>query len=348
MDVAGALRVQGSACERLGSPLYARLLATAAADMAAEGRLSHLLGDWSGDPVADAVALRLMGGLHRAVLRGDAPELARHYPTAGGSPTSPECEHVFLKAASRHLPVVEEALTRPPQTNEVGRAGVLIGGLLEISRIAGQPLRVREIGASAGLNLLLDLFHYDVGTGEWGDPASPVDVATEWRGATPSLDTPLVIESRAGCDLAPLDVADSDDAERVASYVWADQVDRYRRVVGAIELARRHPVTVAATGAGDWLTAELAEPVAGATTVVMQSVMSQYLSAEARSRVRRTIRSAGTRATADAPLAWLRFEPGARSFELRLALWPHGVELTLADAHPHGTWARWFVGSEPR
>lgn len=348
MDVAGAFWLQASACERLESPLYARLLAAAATDIEAEGAVHDLVGHWRGDPVADALALRLMGGVHRAVLRGDAPELARHYPTAGGIPAWPECERVFLETAGRRLPVVVEALTRPPQTNEIGRAGVLIGGLLEIERIAERPVGLREIGSSAGLNLLLDLFHYDLGAAEWGDPDSPVDVVIEWRGTPPDLRRALRIESRAGCDIAPLDVDTPGDAERVTSYVWADQVDRYRRVTGAIELARRHPVRVAAVAAGDWLADELAEPVPGVATVVMQSVLSQYLSAEARSRLRRTIRSAGRRATPDAPLAWLRFEPGARHFELRLALWPQGAELLLADAHPHGAWAEWFVGAEPR
>jgi hypothetical protein len=347
MDVAGAFRLQAAACERLGSPFYAALLQAAANDVAAEGAVHDLVGGWNGDPVADAVALRVMGGVHRAVLRGDAPELAGSYPTAGGSPVWPASATAFLETVRRRLPVVAEALTRPPQTNEIGRAGALIGGLLETARIASLPLRVREIGASAGLNLLLDLFHFDLGAAEWGNPASPVNVATEWRGAAPALDTPLVIESRAGCDIAPLDVGTTDDAERVASYVWADQLDRYHRVVGAIDLARRHPVHVATAGAGDWLAAELTKPVTGVATIVMQSVMSQYLSAEARSRVRRLIRGAGRRATPDAPVAWLRFEPGARHFELRLALWPQGVDLMLADAHPHGAWAEWFVGSEP-
>ena len=37
----------------------------------------------SGDSV---LALRLMGAVHRLVLRGDAPGLAAHYPSVGGSP----------------------------------------------------------------------------------------------------------------------------------------------------------------------------------------------------------------------------------------------------------------------
>lgn len=348
MDVASALRLQASACRRLGSPLYGSLLAATADDVEAEGSVAELIGGWQGDPVADAVALRMMGGVHRAVLRGEAPDLARHYPTAGGTPDWPACVYRFLEVAAARHPVVAEALERPPQTNEIGRAGVLIGGLLEIARLTARPLRLREIGTSAGLNMLLDRFRHDFGVAAWGDAGSPVTVATAWRGTPPDLDAPLVIADRAGCDVTPLDVGDPDDAERIRSYVWADQVDRHQRIVGAIELARTHPPTVVAAAADDWLATELeaaAEP--GATTVVMQSVVGQYLSADARSRIRRLIRDAGGAATRDAPVAWLCFEPGSRHFELRLSLWPPGLDLTLADAHPHGAWANWFVGSEP-
>lgn len=245
--------------------------------------------------------------------------------------------------------MVDEAVARPPQTNEIGRAGVLIGGLLEVARITGLPLRLRDIGASAGLNLLLDRFAYDLAIGGWGDPSSPVHLRTPWSGVPPSLGTPLSIIDRKGCDITPLDVKDPLDAERVKSYVWADQVERFKRTEAAIDLARQTAVTVAQAAAGPWLGNELSMLLPGATTVVMQSVVTQYLSARDRRSVRQTIRTAGRLATHEAPLAWLRFEPGPRRwFELRLALWPLGVDLTLADAHPHGVWARWFVGSEPR
>ncbi len=85
-----------------------------------------------------AVGRRPPGGPARRRPRAGPP-----HPTAGGIPAWPECERVFLETAGRRLPVVVEALTRPPQTNEIGRAGVLIGGLLEIERIAERPVRLR-------------------------------------------------------------------------------------------------------------------------------------------------------------------------------------------------------------
>ena len=278
MEVAHAFRLQAAACERLESPLYAKLLATAADEIEAGAPLRALVVEWDGDPVRDALALRIMGGVHRAALRGDAPDISAHYPTTGGTPRWPACADAFLDVVNRRLPVVDEAVARPPQTNEIGRAGVLIGGLLEVARITGLPLRLRDIGASAGLNLLLDRFAYDLAIGGWGDPSSPVHLRTPWSGVPPSLGTPLSIIDRKGCDITPLDVKDPLDAERVKSYVWADQVERFKRTEAAIDLARQTAVTVAQAAAGPWLGNELSMLLPGATTVVMQSVVTQYLS----------------------------------------------------------------------
>jgi hypothetical protein len=60
------------------------------------------------------------------------------------------------------------------------------------------------------------------------------------------------------------------------------------------------------------------------------------------------VRTAAERATRDAPLAWLRFEPdhldtGAGPFRLHLSTWPDGAERVLAEAHPHGPPVRWLA-----
>ncbi len=327
------------------SHLYAKLLEVAVDDMEAGGIVTSVIDHWNRNPVDDAVALRLMGGVHRSVLSGGAPRLAAHYPSVGGEPTFPECGAAFIEAIREHVPELREGMQHPPQTNEVGRAGVLLGGLLEIARITGLPLRLLEFGASAGLNLQLDKFRYDFGAVGWGDPESPVRVDIPWRGTWPDPTTDLLITERAGCDAAPIDVGDPAQALRLVSFVWADQLVRFRRTEAAITLAQAAPVVIDRASASAWLAGRLAAPAAGVVTVVMHSAVVQYLGTEERRAVDTVWREASGRATPEAPIARLSFEPGQEHFDLRMRLAPRGVSSTLATAHPHGAWAEWYSGS---
>src|SRR5918912_144519 len=87
--IARRLRRQADSCRPLGSPLYAGLLERAAADAEAGGVVAHVLEGRDLDPAGSALAFRLMGAVHRLVLEGKAPTLARHFPTAGGRPGEP-------------------------------------------------------------------------------------------------------------------------------------------------------------------------------------------------------------------------------------------------------------------
>ncbi len=342
VETVHAFRLQSAACGKMGSDLYRRLLLAAADDIAAGGELASVVGTWDGDPVTDAVPLRLLGGVHRLVLRGDAPGLAFHYPTVGGRPSWPGCTAEFFAAVRTNPVAIRAALSRPPQTNEIGRAAPLIGGLIEVTTMLGAPIRLLEIGASAGLNLLLDRFRFELGDGlGFGPPSSPVVVVSEWTGRIPTLDRPINVVAREGCDPNPIDVRRPEEVERLLCFVWADQLDRFERLGQAIELARPAPAPVAAAPASGWLPKHLATPHPGAVTVVMQSVTSQYLSAAERHRVLTEVRAAGAAATREAPVAWLRMEPGPRTFELTLSVWPQDVHLTLAEVEAHGRWVRW-------
>ena len=74
-------------------------------------------------------------------------------------------------------------LTQPPQTNEVGRAAALYGGLLQLVDAVPLPVRLFEIGASGGLNLRADHFRYDLADGtSFGAVDSPVVFDEAWSG----------------------------------------------------------------------------------------------------------------------------------------------------------------------
>ena len=125
------------------------------------------------DPGPSGLALRLVGSVHRLVLAGSAPELAAYYPTVGGTWSSQASEAVLAFLAARG-DEVRPLLDQAPQTNEVGRAAALVGGLLRLTERWPLPVRLWEIGASGGLNLQADRFRISGSAGAWGDPASPV------------------------------------------------------------------------------------------------------------------------------------------------------------------------------
>ena len=135
----------------MGSALYARLLAGLEADHAAGGLTTQLLEGRSERPIHEAVVLRLLGAAHRLVLEGRAPELARFYPSAGGTDEG-DPTPAFLAAVAAHRPEVEAAMTRGVQTNEVGRAAVLAPGFALIARRATSTVADaggRELGRAA-------------------------------------------------------------------------------------------------------------------------------------------------------------------------------------------------------
>ncbi|HEX6238676.1 MAG TPA: DUF2332 domain-containing protein [Acidimicrobiales bacterium] len=343
---------QRDACARLGSALYARLLEAVAADVAAGGPCAAVLVPASRerDPLASALPLRFLGAVHRLVLDGRAPALARHYPSAGGSP-GPTLVDDFLATVGELRTDIAARIGHGVQTNEVGRSAALAPGFVEVARRCGLPLRVLELGASAGLNLRWDHYWYDTGASTLGDPGSPVRFVGVWEGEAPTLGgpgvPPVTVVERAGCDRSPLDPASEDARRTLRSYLWPDQVERLARLDAALDVAARVPAPVDAADLGTWLAARLTEPRPGVATVVVHSIVWQYVDRRARDRMRVALRRAGEAATARAPIAWLRMEPAGQVADLRLTRWPGGREEVLGTAAYHGIptwWGRRPVG----
>ncbi|MDX2166072.1 MAG: DUF2332 domain-containing protein [Deltaproteobacteria bacterium] len=351
-----AFRLQAQFCPSYGSPLYADLLTRAAADIDAGGPVAALLDGWQGRPTPDALPLRLMGGVHRLVLDGGAPSLAEHYPSAGGTPRGDATWDAFRAVVATRADVLRPALDRQVQTNEVRRSAALLSGFLTVAARTALPLRIREIGSSAGLNLLWDRYRYALPAcaaetppaddaplaHTWGDPGAAVTIRSGWHGSGEVFTGQATVASRAGCDIAPIDVTDPEQARTLESFIWADQVSRLTQLRAAIAAARREPPPLVRRAAADWLDEELATAPDGVATVVFHSIMWWYLSEPERDRATALLHAAGARATPHAPLAWLRFDLfGSPTAEVRLILWPGGEETTLATADAHGRWVTW-------
>ena len=166
------------------SPLYVGLMSAAADDIDRGGPVARLFAGIP-TPPGSVPQLRLMGALHYLVLSGQAPELAAFYPSAGGE-LAPEGVWPAARAAMcDHFDQIRARLHRTVQTNEPGRSAVLFAGLLWLTNRRSRPIRLLEIGASAGLNLLVDRYAYVVGGRELGDPASALRFEEPWASPPP-------------------------------------------------------------------------------------------------------------------------------------------------------------------
>lgn len=347
--IADLLDAQAQACGRLGSPMYADLMARAAADVRAGGVVADVLAGHERDAGPSALALRLFGAVHRLVLERRAPALAVHYPSVGGR-FEPEGAWAALQALLAGRPDdVRALLDQPPQTNEVARGPALVGALLGLVAATRLPVRLVELGASAGLNLRADAFRVEGGAGAYGDPGSPVRLEQAWDGARLPVDAPLRVLTREGCDVNPIDPTTTEGRLLLTSYVWPDQTARLERLRGALRLAERIPAPVARAGAAEYLRG--VEPTEGVLTVVWHSVVWQYLAAAEREAVRDALARLGLTATPTAPVAHVALEPRRRSpereheFLLSVQVWPGDGERIVAVAHAHGVPVEWECGT---
>jgi len=347
MSLPESFRHQARACLSLGSPMYADLLARAADDLDHGGPTAEAVRGYEASAGPAALALRLAGSVHRLVLERRAGALATYYPSVGGRWDAESGWGAFRELLAAEPEAVREWLDRPPQTNEVGRSGALMAGLLTLTEAFGDvPIRLVELGSSGGLNLLVDRYRYETVDGRAVGPAdSPVTLRGAWVGDVPlEAPWPRLVE-RVATDVMPVDAATTDGRLALTAYVWPDQEARHERLRGALALAARTPVTVRRAGAREVVDGLRLED--GALTVLWHSVMWQYLDRSEQQHVRAGIDRLGAAATLEAPFAHLFLEPtrrtptSAHEFLLVLESWPGGTRRVLASTRGHGVPTAW-------
>ena len=344
--VAEAFRQQSVISEDLGSPFVGRLCSLLAERLRSSSRIVAELAELPEDTdlVLGAYPLRVAGALHGLVLTGKSKELSEVFPPVAEPLDDDELWDAVERSLHSHSDFVLRYLKSAPQTNEVRRAGILLPGFLTIAELARLPFRLLEIGASAGLNLNWDRFGYRLGSTSWGDQSSTVQLEPSWSGKAPPALGSIEITEKSGCDLHPLDPERSEDRRRLLSYIWPDQMDRLQQIRAALDIARSAGGRVAKADAVGWLRSKLRPLTPGIVHVIYHSSVWMYFNASAQRAGRDVLKEAGSRATFESPVAWLRFEPDgeAPGGALTLTLWPQGEERCLARADYHGRWVNWF------
>jgi hypothetical protein len=343
--VAVGIGFQAEHCTHHGAPITASIVRAMLPLMHGGTDVGRRIANWPGLPLEDAMPLRFAGGMHYLHLTGSEPRLASLY--AGLIPAQDAVDGLVAAIVADHDAALLPWFDGPPQTNEAGRSASFMAGLLWLAQRYGPRFDINEVGASAGINTMMNRYHYDLGGVEVGPPDSPMRICPEWRGAAPSAG-PVTIESIAGCDVAPVDLTDPEAAMRVKAYVWPDAPQRLARMDAAISLASEKAPDVVAADAADWVAARLALAQSlGVTRVIQHSIVWQYLGDERRSAITAMIERAGAAATAERPLAWMMLETNRATFlhELTMRCWPgDGAPIVLGHAHAHGAWVEWIAG----
>jgi len=287
---------------RGSSPTYERLAHTVAVDMRVL-RLLAGLPERAWQPNLLFAALRWVG------VRVDDPAVA------------------VAELLRRRAEVVDVLFTRRTQTNEVARCAALLPAFADLPG----PLAVVEVGASAGLCLLLDRwrYRYRTPTNErlLGPPDAPVQLACLVSGPVQLPRALPTVAWRHGLDLAPVDVRDPDARRWLQCLVWPEHVDRAERLAAALDVAAGQPPPVAAGDLIDDLPrlAEQAPP--GVTLVVVHSAALTYVDAVRRVAFVELVRELGAH---------------------RVGLEAPGVVAHLADRLPAEAHGRFVVSIDDR
>ena len=342
--VVAAFDNQVAYCTMAGATVTARIVA-ALRDLLERGERGKLLDtvrNWPGAPLADALPLRLAGGIHALRLKGAEPQLELIY----SGQTDVDDASIVAAAIRHHEAELLPWLDGPPQTNEAGRSANFIAAMLWLAE-QGLPPRFQclEIGSSAGINLMLARYHYDLAGVQVGPEPGAMRFQPEWQGKAPP-DRAIEIASTKGCDVAPVDLTDPAQALRLSAYIWPEHTVRFERMDAAIAEATKRAPDLVRMNAADFVEAELAQPqAAGTTRVLMHSIVWQYVPEDQQARVTAAMEAAGARATPERPLAWISLESNRvlHIHEMTVRYWPGGGEPTLlARAHPHGANIEWL------
>ncbi|MDN5768187.1 MAG: DUF2332 domain-containing protein [Humibacillus sp.] len=313
-----------------------------------------------------------LAALHDLVLRDPAVAAARWYAGAAARDPAPPGDpwpDVRCTVLEHRDTLTETIATHSTQTNEVNRAVYLAAAFgAACADVAEQTVALVEMGASAGLLLLLD--HYRIerrsshGNSLVGAPHSPVVCVGEDRSDTVSPAAPLpIVASRVGLDLHPVAIDDVVGLRWLEACLWPDVPGRLERFRSAVELAREHPPTLVRGDMVDDLAAVVALAQQNARpssqVVVFSSWALTYVARERRQRVAEVLDRAAARGV---PVSWVTAEPMGcmpgvtlppsltahdATTVLAVRRWRDGSETeprVLGTCHPHGEWIDLTVG----
>jgi hypothetical protein len=312
-DVAGSLeRVRRLFAVFAGSqgPGRSAVYAALTAGIVADDQLCGLLLDAPSEQRRPSL---LFAAVNYLLAADPGAPLTEYYPIHGGQrPVDDQLVPAFAEFCADHRDALAALMrARFTQTNDVRRCVALRLGLAHVRRHWAGAIALVEIGASAGLNLLVDRYAYDVGGHRSGPTAAAVTISCALRGGVTAGD-PLgpvpVVTHRLGVDRVPLDVSSPDARAWLEAFVWPEQVDELVTLRGALDLAATTGLARVVAGDAITDTARLIRSLPGTEPVVVFTAsLLSYLTGNERHAFADQLRRAALRR----PLAWVFAEAPA-------------------------------------
>lgn len=277
--------------------------------------------------------------------RNPSHSLINFYPNHSGNKFSQngafECFKLFCLNHSEQITQI--MIRKLVQTNEVKRCALLMPAVLEVAKANSSALALVDVGASTGLNLLMDQYFYQYTDGPTvGDGKSKLKIECALKSGSLDLTFIPQIKERIGIDLNPIDLNDENEELWVLSLVWPDQLDRVERLKSAIQILKDKPVKFIKGDAVYKLKSVASELSPNLSLCIMHSFTLNQFTVEAREAFENTLCEFSVhRDVWRISLEWI----GTELPHLNLDHYSSGQLLkrkSLAVCHQHGEWIRWL------
>ncbi|HEY8981124.1 MAG TPA: DUF2332 domain-containing protein [Streptomyces sp.] len=324
------------------SPLYATLSRAVA-------RTPELLDLAAHTQPGQPAPNMLLGAVHHVLRSGVQDPLASYF-TGHEDLDETRAAALLTDFCRRHTARIQRIIsTRSVQTNEVGRCAVLLPALASLQQQLddGRPIRIVDVGASAGLTLLWDRYTYDYGGHRLALPDSDPDIVLHCgiKGAMPPLTVDQARFVRPiGIEPHPVDVTDPEATKWLVSLTWPEQTQRMTTLNSALALAARTPPTILAGTAQDHLADVVAETPDEQHLVLVfsWSIYQIFGSPGGRERLVNTL----AELSRDRPLHEISIGHfGHNTARMIMARHDGGVSRsdTVAHCDVYGTWLNWLA-----
>lgn len=199
----------------------------------------------------------LFGAVHYLLLNGPKHQLADFYPSISENPEDrkqafPAFADFCRQYEEDLIPLMRHKLV---QTNEIRRCAYLYPVFCLIYEKVRRPVSIIEVGTSAGLQLLWDLYGYQYGTDKiYGNDHADIVLPSIYKGKKPPLhqQSPPVAR-KIGIDLHPNDMREKEDYLWLQALIWPEHAKRRQRLKSVAAVFKKHPVELVKGNAIDLL-----------------------------------------------------------------------------------------------